>query len=241
MPVMQANSFQVFSFLLLEVYLSSEVAVCVWFFFLLFYVQWFFSLLMFPLKQFNILCLVQEVCLEDSQEYMFVWYRIMYGMRYHSLVCKLFMLLIMIFLEDRRTLVITGNVQNPFVWLPPCWYGEVGSDVRDCAYYGVYKHSIKLPIMLEPRHHQALDHQCETWQRVKCFVKYPSILASSGQNVQAVWKWLPIIADVWFIPIIYVWTWVSKYPCNETTKVCHGWNREIQREALVRQSLHRPD
>lgn len=31
---MQANSFQVFSFLLLEVYLSSEVAVCVWFFFI---------------------------------------------------------------------------------------------------------------------------------------------------------------------------------------------------------------
>lgn len=29
----------------------------------------FFFLLMFPLKQFNITLWVQEVCLEDSQEY----------------------------------------------------------------------------------------------------------------------------------------------------------------------------
>lgn len=175
----------------------------------------------------------RNICLCDIESFL-------YDMRHHSFVCKLFMLLILIFLEDRRTLMITGNVQNPFVWLPSCWYGDVGSDVRDCAYYGVHKHSIKLPIMLEPRHHQALDHQCDTWQWEKCFVKYPSILASSGQNVQAVWKWVPIIADVWFIPIIYVWTWVSKYTCNVTTKVGHGWNIEIQREALVRQSLYRP-
>lgn len=237
---MQANRFQIFSFLLLDVYLSGEVAVCVCVFYCFMFSD-FFPLLMFPLKQFNnsvwfrryVWRIHRNTCLCDIESFM-------YGMRYHSLVCKLFMLLIMIFLEDRRTLVITGNVQNPFVWLPPCWYGEVGSDVRDCAYYGVYKHSIKLLIMLEPRHHQALDHQCETWRRVKCFVKYSSTLASSGQNVQAVWKWVPIIADVWFIPKIYVWTWVSKYPCNETTKVCHGWNRGIQREALVRQSLYRP-
>lgn len=39
---MQANSFQVFSFLFLEVYLSSEVAVCVWIFFYCFMFNDFF-------------------------------------------------------------------------------------------------------------------------------------------------------------------------------------------------------
>lgn len=118
---MQANRFQIFSFLLLDVYLSGEVAVCVCVCCIVLCSMIFFPLLMFPLKQFNnsvwfrryVWRIHRNTCLCDIESFM-------YGMRYHSLVCKLFMLLIMIFLEDRRTLVITGNVQNPFVWLPPC-------------------------------------------------------------------------------------------------------------------------
>lgn len=136
---MQANSFQIFFLLLLELYLSSEVAICVFFFIVLCSMIFFSSLcslwssLIYSVWFRRYVWRIhRNTCLCDIESFM-------YGVRHHSLVCKLFMLLMVIFLENRRTLVITGNVQNPFVWLPPYWYREVGSDVRDCAYYVVYK------------------------------------------------------------------------------------------------------
>lgn len=107
----------------------------------------------------------------------------MYGVKHHSLDFDI--------LEDRGTLVIAISVQNHLAWLPSRWYGEVGSDVRDCVYrvYKLHRAShhtwAKAPsVTWSPGGYQAVSEICYEVSIYSCLVRsrYAGCLEISINN-----------------------------------------------------------